>query len=171
MMSKRIFMSMATALMALALHAQNYTSAFGCDSDGPYTNIRNAPNGKVVDQIPTEDDTMFVLDTPTNGWWRIVGNGYSNVENQYIDLEGSTTGYWIHSSVVAVGTRNYGNEVLLLKASPSDDAKTVGRITEESLVHPIDVKGDWVKVKTFDGRQTGWIEEYWLCSNPVTTCP
>jgi hypothetical protein len=34
----------------------------------------------------------------------------------------------------------------------------------------MDIKGDWVKVKTIDGKYTGWIEEEWLCGNSLTNC-
>lgn len=34
----------------------------------------------------------------------------------------------------------------------------------------MDIKGDWVKVQTYDGKYTGWIEAEWLCGNALTNC-
>jgi hypothetical protein len=34
----------------------------------------------------------------------------------------------------------------------------------------MEIKGDWVKVQTSDGKFTGWIEEEWLCGNALTNC-
>jgi len=38
------------------------------------------------------------------------------------------------------------------------------------LLRPMEIKDDWVKVKTIDGKYTGWIEIEWLCGNSLTNC-
>ena len=38
------------------------------------------------------------------------------------------------------------------------------------MLRPVDIRGNWVKVKTIDGKHTGWIESEWLCGNPLTNC-
>ncbi|MCR4853093.1 MAG: SH3 domain-containing protein [Prevotella sp.] len=169
---KRIITCLTFVVICLTINAQGSAVAYGYDSDS-YTNVRNAPNGKVVDKISNEYSTIFCIDSPTNGWWRIVGNCYERVESgeEFVVLKGSTTGYWIHYSVIACSTRNYDNQTIELKAMPNDKAKVVGKLNTESTVHPIDVSGEWVKVKTEDGKLAGWLEADWLCSNPVTTCP
>ncbi len=138
------------------------------DSNGTYTNIRNAPKGSVVDRIPTESTAMFDVETPRNGWWKIVDNSYSLPDQDAVNLKGSKTGYWIHYSVLGIGTRNYGGQKLSLRSKPS--GKVVYSFTEEIMLRPVDIMGSWVKVKTIDGKHTGWIESEWLCGNPLTNC-
>ena len=167
---------MTAMLMAVCAKAQDdAVYAFGYDKKGEFTNVRNAPNGKVVDKIPTSHATIFVLVSPCDGWWRVAGDAYEDMDvnegQEEIMLHGSTTGYWIHHSVVACDTRNYGNETLYLKELPRKNSKTTATVNGQMLVHPIDVSGDWTKVKLANSSQTGWIETVWLCSNPVTTCP
>jgi len=172
---------LATAFfLLLTLIGQAQTiDVYIVDDDGPFTNVRNSPNGgKVVDKIRVDISAMLTLEKPTNGWWRIVGDsyeGFTDEENTDSDfkkysLKGSTTGYWIHHSVVGIGTRNYGGEHLPLRAEPKKASAVTYILKEEQIVRPIDVKDGWVKVKTNDGKGQGWIEEEWLCSNPLTNC-
>ena len=147
------------------------------DTDGPFSNVRNSPRGKVVDRIPVDASAMFSVEKPQNGWWRIVGDSYTclgqgNEDSDFLDVElkGSTTGYWIHYSVIAVGTRNYGGQHLPLRREPSKRAAVTYTLKEEQLVRPTEVKGRWVKVKTLDGKGEGWIEDEWLCGNALTNC-
>lgn len=156
-----------TALSA-TVNAQSI-GVFTWDSKGKFTNVRNAPNGKIVDRIPTSEAAMIGVEKPTNGWWKIVGNDYDMGDFQGT-LKGSSTGYWIHYSVLAMGTRNYGKEKLTLRKLPDAKSVVVYSFTEEILLRPIEIKDDWVKVKTTDGKYTGWIEIEWLCGNSLTNC-
>lgn len=170
---KKTILFAFVAFMMVALKAGSQTiSVFLCDDDGSYTNIRNAPNGKIVSKISTSKEAIFELKTPKDGWWRIEGDEYELVgdDDEVVRLKGSKTGYWIHNSCVGYGTRNYGGQSIQLRATPSSKGKVVYTFTEELIVHPIDVKGSWVKVKTDDGKHTGWIDSFWLCSNPLTNC-
>ena len=65
-------------------------------------------------------------------------------------LKGSATGYWIHYSVLGMGTRNYGGQTLYIRQSPSANAPVVFKFKEEEILRPMDIKGDWVKVQTYD---------------------
>ncbi len=174
-MRKKFLIALAVGMLLLAssVHAQDTVGAYLVDTNGPYTNIRNAPNGKVVDKISTEVTGDMTLITPRNGWWRIAGDSYSNYDKEEeVKLKGSKTGYWIHYSCVGFSTRNYGKEEVYLRATPSNKGRVVYTIKEaEVLLHPIDVKGDWYKVKTADGKHEGWVNTLWICDNPVTTCP
>ena len=65
-----------------------------------------------------------------------------------------------------------GGQTIELRAEPREDAAVSGKITKaEVTVRPLDMNedGEWVKV-SWNG-QTGWIDSYWLCANPLTTCP
>ena len=171
----RYLSTTALLLVAIVCQAQSL-GVFIHDNDGPFTNVRNNyKRGAVVDRIPTNCAAMLGIEHPVNGWWRIEGGSYTGLVDEYndfadVDLHGSTTGYWIHWSVIAVSTRNYGGEKLFLRKEPSEHAAVTYTFSEETLLRPIDIRGDWVKVKTVDGRGTGWIESDWLCGNSVTNC-
>ena len=154
---------------ALMAKAQSL-GVFFYDLNGTHTNIRNAPNGKVVDKVPTSSDGMLLVENPVNGWWCIIDNSYYEPDGRIYKFSGSRSGYYIHNSCIGVATRNYGGETLCLRATPSARAKVVYSFKEEDLLRPIDVKGHWVKVKTIDGKHTGWIESEWLCGNSVSNC-
>lgn len=157
------------SLMVIAVYAQASISVFVSD-EGP-TNVRNKPKGDIAMQLPNEGSMCFLLEKPTNGWWKVVELWDAEDEdNPTATLHGSTTGeYWVHYSVVGIGTRNYGGERLTLREKPSAKAKAVYSFTDEILLRPIDIKGSWVKVKAPNGK-IGWIHEDWLCSNPLTNC-
>ena len=162
-----VLMTLLTWLSA-GVNAQSL-DVFTADNNGKFTNVRNAPKGKVVDKIPTNENAMIGVEKPTNGWWKIVGDTYDTGDSEG-KLKGSTTGYWIHYSVLGTRTRNYGGQTLYLRQSPSASAPVVYKFKEEIVLRPIDIKGEWVKVQTADGKFTGWIEEEWLCGNALTNC-
>lgn len=172
MMKKRLFSILTMTLFVMLCHAQSL-EVFIFDKDGPFSNVRNSPNGKVVDRIPVDACAMLGVEKPKNGWWRIAGDCYDAIGKEDFEefqLKGSTTGYWIHYSVIGVGTRNYGGQHLYLRSEPKDNAPVVYTIKEETTVRPVDIKGEWVKVKTTDGKGFGWILSEWLCGNSVTNC-
>ncbi len=154
------------ALMAKAQSLE----VFFCDSNGKFTNIRNAPSGKVVDKVPTDSYGMLLVEEPVNGWWCICDNSYYQPEGGLYKFSGSRSGYYVHYSCIAVNTRNYGGQTLTLRSTPSAKGKSVYRFGQELTLRPLGVKGDWVKVQTLDGKHTGWIESEWLCGNSVSNC-
>lgn len=168
-MKKKLFvLLMMMTCLSVGVSAQSL-GVFTYDNSGKFTNVRNAPKGKVVDKIPTEVCAMIGVEKPTNGWWKIIGDTYDTGDDEGT-LKGSTTGYWIHYSVLAMGTRNYGGQTLYIRQSPSASAPVVYKFKKEIRLRPMDIKGEWVKVQTFDGKFTGWIEEEWLCGNSLTNC-
>ena len=158
---KKLSLTILLALCTLGVWAQSESElrVYTLDKAGKYTNVRNAPNGKVVDRIPTADAAMFAVASPTKGWWKIVSEGYGTGDYEGT-FKGSTTGYWIHYSVLAVDTRNYGGQTLCLRQTPNTKGAVVYKFSEEIDLRPMDISadGEWVKVKTFDGKHTGWIE-------------
>lgn len=149
-------------------------SVFLTDDDGDYTNIRNRPGGKTVVKLPHNTSYGMTILNPTNGWWQIDPDLIYEADDDMMEvvLSGSTTGYWLHHSVVGVTTRNYDPAWRVGLRSEADESAPVTHwLAPETLVHPVDVDGDWVKMVTADGKHTGWITTYWLCDNPLTTCP
>ena len=137
-------------------------------SDRSATNVRRTPGGEIVGKIPHPGVYSMSVCQPKNGWWQILnGVVYEAEEGEEIVFDGEV---WIHSSVLRVGTRNYGEETLILRTEPGENAPEAGRITEVVEVRPVDLSadGNWVKVRY--GEITGWIEARWLCGNPLTNC-
>lgn len=168
-MKKKLFVLLTLMTwLSVGVSAQSL-GVFTYDNSGKFTNVRNAPKGKVVDKIPTEVCAMIGVEKPTNGWWKIIGDTYDTGDDEGT-LKGSTTGYWIHYSVLAMGTRNYGGQTLYIRQSPSASAPVVYKFKKEIQLRPMDIKGEWVKVQTTDGKYTGWIEAEWLCGNSLTNC-
>ena len=168
---KKIFMVMALAVFTVFAQAQSLR-VYISDNSGSATNVRNAPNGKVVAKLNPTSGIMIFVESPKNGWWKIVGGYYTDPDKDFEEeyLKGSTTGYWIHHSVLEVATTNYGGQTLHLRNSPSSSAQSLYTFKKELLLRPLEIKGDWVKVKTSDGKHTGWIQSKWLCGNSVTNC-
>lgn len=170
---KKLLMGLLMAIMGCAEMNAQTLSVYIHDNVGKFTNVRQQPNGKVADRIPVNASAMLEVETPKNGWWRIVGNCYDGIlkdDFEVVKLKGSKTGYWLHYSCIGVSTRNYGGQHLFLRNSPTAKARVVYTIKEETVLRPVEIKGDWVKVKTVDGKATGWIEREWLCGNSVTNC-
>lgn len=169
-MMKRTIL-LALAFVCLVGYAQSL-SVYISDGNGEFTNVRSGPKGKVVDKIPTSKIVMLEVVSPQDGWWQIDGGEVycTGDDDETITLKGSSTGYWIHHSVIGLDTRNYGGQTLRLRKSPDAKSAVVFSFKEEMHVMPLEVRGDWVKVKTGDGKHIGWIEAEWLCDNPLTNC-
>ena len=151
----------------------NMTPAIPCFIvDSSATNIRRSPGGEILCRLSPDQDYMLDVFDATNGWWRILAEVVTTVENEDIELSEDGSEAWIHSSVLVMSVRNYDGTPEPLYESPDEASEVVGKIAEqEALVHPVDMAGDasWVKVKW--GKLTGWINFDRLCANPVTTCP
>lgn len=135
----------------------------------PQANIRNAPNGKVVTTL-TDNGGGYVVTLlkVSNGWWKIDSTIEQCGDNDTeINLKGSSNGYWVHNSVI--GFTGVGDGTAVLYSKPNYKSRKLGQSAE--LLHPIGVQGKWVKVKTADGKYTGWIHTDKICFNPLTTCP
>ncbi|WP_366136547.1 SH3 domain-containing protein [uncultured Porphyromonas sp.] len=63
-------------------------------------------------------------------------------------------------------------DVQLLK-EPSSSSPVSIRIGADVVVHPMAIKGEWVKVKHTNSSNksfTGWVKASSLCGNPITLC-
>lgn len=166
---KRLFFFLTLTLCVMTVSAQTI-GAYVTDTKGPFTNVRNKPKGEVIGKISTKQIVMVTLKNYTNGWWQLEGLPEDAEGAKEIPLAYSATGYWLHWSVVGFDTRNYGGQILCLRQSPDAGSKVAFSFKEEMQLHPVGMKGDWVKVKTSDGKHEGWIEAEWICDNPLTNC-
>lgn len=137
------------------------------DPDKSGTNIRKSPGGEILTKLIVDDknfEYFLTLTEEKNGWYKIKGP-IGSIENDVNlpDNEG-----WIHGSVLAVDTRNYGGQTIEL-IDNLEEGKVVGKIETES--YELRIKGvcwDWIKVE-YNGV-IGWLESDWLCGNPLTNC-
>ena len=137
---KKIVLMTVLLVTAFTAGAQEKMLIAYLDCDPPMASILNKPSGATVMTFTTA-------------------------------LAGSDTGeYWIHYSALGLGTSNYGGQELHLHAAPHQDADIVFTFNKELTVMPLDFDGDWIKVKVDGCDVIGWIENEWLCSNPLTNC-
>ena len=169
---KRIMLFLIAAfVMTAAVSAQNMLDAYIIDSDGPVTNIRNAPNGKVVSTLPTDESYVVTLLQVKGEWWKIDKTvSREGDDAKEITLKGSKTGYWIHRSLLSFTINGDPEGVIKVKPSSKAKAVKISNYADLSLM-PVDVKGKWVKVMSADRKYTGWMPIDRICSNPLTTCP
>ena len=69
-----MILTLLTMVVALSVNAQSDAKAYAYifDSSGTSTNVRNAPNGKVVQKLPEIDGGYVVaLLEVKNQWWKI----------------------------------------------------------------------------------------------------
>lgn len=161
----------AAFVMSVAVSAQNILDAYIIDNDGPVTNIRNAPNGKVVSTLPTNEYFVVTLLQVKGEWWKIDKTvSQEGDDAKEITLKGSKTGYWIHRSLLSFTINGDPEGVIKVKPSSKAKAVKISNYAELSLV-PVAVNGKWVKVMSADRKYTGWMPIDRICSNPLTTCP
>ena len=173
---KKLLLTTLIMFIAMSVYAQTKACAYICDNSGTPTNIRNAPNGKVVQKLSEMDGGYIVslLEVKKN-WWKIDPVIFlcGDVdEDETLNLKGSKTGYWVHYSVIGFGIA--GEHENVLRETPSPNGKPlkveVSYLLETTL-HPLEIRGEWIKVTTTDKRYTGWMPIDKICDNPLTTCP
>ena len=171
---KKIILTTIIMVIALAVNAQTMAGAYIFDNSGTPTNVRNAPNGKVVQKLPDTDAGYVVtLLEAKNKWWKIAPTIYlCGDEEKEINLKGSKTGYWMHYSVLQFNIA--GDPENVLRETPSPKGKPlridISYLMETGL-RPLEIKGEWIKVVTTDNRYTAWMPIDRICDNPLTTCP
>lgn len=171
-MKKLLFLTLLM-VTSMAVNAQNIVTVCVADESGTPTNIRNAPNGKVVYQLDESLSCTVDIMSVKNGWWKITPEVETwGDDEKTIPLKGSTTGYWIHHSVLGLGIA--GDPVGCLRTAPSKGAKAL-KIAQSDLAElyfePVLIKGSWLKVISKNKKYTGWMPIDRICSNPLTTCP
>lgn len=172
---KKIILTTLIMVITLSVYAQTGAGAFICDNSGTATNVRNAPNGKVVQKLPDIDGGYVVsLLEVRNKWWKVdpVVDIYGDEEDENVRLKGSKTGYWLHYSVLGLGIA--GDHENVLRETPSPKGKVLKvepSYLFEIVLRPLEIRGEWIKVVTSDNRYTGWMPIDKICYNPLTTCP
>ena len=168
---RKLIVTTLLLIAALAAFGQDEVYAYIIDASNTPTNVRNAPNGKVVERLSQDESYVVTLREVKNKWWRVDSEVLVEGDDaREIYLKGSKTGYWLHYSVLEFSVA--GDPTDCLRTSPSHKAKAVKMSPSTELsFHPLAINGQWVKVVTSDGRSTGWMHRDKICSNPLTTCP
>ena len=173
MLMKKILIMTLFAVVSLAAYSQNSVTVCVADPSDSPTNIRNAPNGKVVYQMTDSEFCTVDIVSVKNGWWKITPEVEMwGDDEKTIPLKGSTTGYWIHKSVLGFGIA--GDPEGCLRTAPSKGAKAVKIALSdyaELYLEPLLIKGSWIKVMSKNKKYTGWMPIDRICFNPLTTCP
>ncbi len=147
------------------------------DTENP-TNIRNAPNGKIIYKvaIDKQDYYSFKVVEYRNKWFRIEGGLESAIPDEGVENVELTGDCWVHRSVIGASLIGSIDNPVIRKM-PDDNSEIVEKIltpTCELYVRFLDMKNDRVKITyTTEENKTieGWIPANWICSNPLTTCP
>ena len=172
---KKLFLTTVMMVIALSVYAQTVAHAYIFDNSGTPTNVRNAPKGKVVQTLPDIDGGYGVtLLEVKNNWWRIdpVIDIYGDEDEDFVQLKGSNTGYWVHYSVLGFTIAGDYENVLRETPSPKGKPLKLGfSYLVETGLRPLEIRGEWIKVITTDKRYTGWMPIDRICDNPLTTCP
>ncbi len=168
---KKIIMLTVLLVTAFNVGAQEKMLIAYLCGDSTCAYILNMPNGETVMTLSYNEPYIFSLTSPRVGWWKINDMWNAADDEDTTSLVGSDTGeYWIHFTALGLGTSNYGGQELYLRAAPDPEADIVFTFNQELMLMPLDVQGDWVKVKVDGSDIIGWIENEWLCSNPLTNC-
>ena len=172
---KKIILTSVIMILAMSVYAQTNAGAYIFDNTGTPTNVRNAPNGKIVQKLPEISGGYVVtLLEVKNNWWKIdpIIELYGDEDEEQLQLKGSKTGYWIHNSVLQFNIA--GDPKNVLRQTPSPNGKILKIETAylmETGLRPLENRGKWIKVITTDKRYTGWMPIDKICDNPLTTCP
>lgn len=142
------------------------------DPGEDYTNVRDAPSGNVVIELSHqgyEDGYMFTVVEVKDGWYKFE----SPIESVAEDIEVPGGFGWVHKSVVATDTRNYGGQIITLFESADESSTVTGTIEDEvGGLKVLDACDDWVliELKYDDYYRKGWMKTEWCCGNPFTNC-
>ncbi|MCB0401530.1 MAG: hypothetical protein KDD41_05565 [Flavobacteriales bacterium] len=144
--------------------------AYISDREGGPTNVRATPGGDPITALSDEFAYQLTLKGVANGWF-YVGKVWcpDHEEESYDDLAA-----YVHGSVLAVSTRNYGGEHINLYESADESSEVVATLTQETQLQLVDAtpESDWILVKYGHNGNIvqGWIQRQWICGSVVTNC-
>lgn len=137
------------------------------DAEGP-TNVRDNPNGKIIEKLSHDDDYMLNIIDQKDGWYQF------NDLVSFNEMEYVTDG-WIHHSVIGLSNRMCdNNKCPMYKYPMAEDSLLIMNLPMEVSLRPNRLYQEFVEVTYVNDKGksfTGWIHQDCTCGNPVTTCP
>ena len=164
---KKYFIFLICFSLAIIVKAQ--IEVYITDSD-VFTNIRNAPNGRILKSVPNKDFTyVFKITEVKNKWLKIDKSSFVRYTN---DGENEMRGLlddideecWIHNTVAKTHIARPGAIPVEYKLhnSPSTKSKVIyignrqkGDSWNDDLLIILEIRGEWKKVRTPKGI-VGW---------------
>ncbi len=148
-------------------------SVYVSDPAGTPTNVRSAPGGAMAGTLTADGDYLVRLIRCEKGWCQAIA--IDTVDQGPVQIQSPGGELWLHASVLAFSTRNYGGQTLALRQEPDKEATPLFSFADEQMLRPLDFRAVggtlWVQAETFDKKHRGWLEAEWVCGNPVTSCP
>jgi SH3-like domain-containing protein len=161
--------SKAASKTAAAPSAQNVPcelSAYVIDKDPKGLNVRSEPgsNGKIIGNLPTQNEGVMVDITACQGEWVQITNAISDGGGK-VEFQGKG---WV--SAPLLGTATKGNETngTSLYAQADKNSKILSKLPPNRTVKLLGGSGTWIQVE-YEGKR-GWLAQYDYCSNPWTSC-
>jgi hypothetical protein len=134
------------------------------------TNMRNSPNGKIIQKLPQGEDYVFYIIAQKDGWFQI-----KNLVCYTDEIEITQTTGWIHSSVVGASSRFcHEKGTPVYKYPAAEDSLLTSYVPIEWSVKLKQLYFDFVEIDYINENgklKTGWLHQNCVCGNPVTTCP
>ena len=155
--------------------------AFVTDTDPAGLNIRDAPKGKIIAKIPTQDGSAVLLKImdSNKGWFKVKDISIIDSELDYGHLPVG----WVYGSMIATEIKlgNYETGIAFYESPHKTSAKGIelyhveGKKSLPKIKRMMGCQGEWLHVETFKTKNNsaaiGWLAPKNQCSNPVTTCP
>ena len=149
---------------------EHQLEAYILDKEPGATNVRAKPNGAVLQKLPKGNAYQLAL-KGVFGEWFYVGSIWSpeNEKGSFDNVNG-----YVHSSVIAVDTRNYSDHKIFLYSSPDETSTEIFTIKTETqlTLKTADESGKWLYVTLNQNGKvvSGWIQSEWVCGSVVTLC-
>lgn len=170
----RKLLLLALCIVACTPNTDQFFTAYTLAPDEPVGifSDKNLKNLSVT--LPVKYDFELHLTSPSNGSWKVLGPAYllgiPDEGDEALDdfpCEG-----WVSAEDVYVSTTILHSDAMRIYKSPKETSPVVMSIPpgECELLHPLDIKGDWVKVEVDSNGTVGWIPEKYACASYFAVC-
>jgi Bacterial SH3 domain len=163
--------SIVTTDLALAGQAERLPPEHQClakayvlDPSQKGLNVRQKPNlsGKILARLPKSTEINVL---GMQGQWLLISAIDPVAQKVAFRDEG-----WVYGSLLGVSSTGYEEKSVSLYSQPSFRSRVVGNIPPNSSNIILGCSGKWLKVKTQNHRQSGWLAPNRQCAAAYTTC-
>ena len=142
---------------------------------GEYADICNAPNGKIMLQIPTNHVFLINLIDFQNGWWKIDELVVINNKEEEVSYKiPSDEEYWIHTSNINSDIKGDGTLSFSLLSEPKEGSSIIkdypaGTLPSIHNILELSPNKLYLKIKLDDGN-VGWVPSNIVCYSYFSVC-